>query len=131
MRTLYILLVVFLILSAASITALGKAAESIKVAAAAAEIVGDDSMEIAGGISPGHVVGQEGKLRASAVVIEANIKVCIVSCDVLVLQRDILALVDSKCMALKNEAGHDEQTQKGMANALLRVTSVLVFDSST
>ena len=102
MRTLYILLVVFLILSAASITALGKAAESIRVAAAAAEIVGDDSMEIAGGISPGHVVGQEGKLRASAVVIEANIKVCIVSCDVLVLQRDILDDVCRKIEADEN-----------------------------
>jgi hypothetical protein len=45
-------------------------------------------------------VGQEGKLRASAIVIEANTKVCIVSCDVLVLQRDIL---DDVCRKIEAE----------------------------
>ncbi len=102
MRTVGILLVVFLLLSAACIPILGKGTKDIKVAAAAAEIVGDDSMEIAGGISPGHVLGQEGKLRASAIVIEANTKVCIVSCDVLVLQRDILDDVCRKIEAEEN-----------------------------
>jgi hypothetical protein len=100
MKTPRILLVIFLLLSTARITASGKTTKQIKAAAAAAEIIGDDSMEIAGGISPGHVVGQEGKLRASAVVIEANTKVCIVSCDVLVLQRDIL---DDVCRKIEAE----------------------------
>jgi hypothetical protein len=102
MRTSGILLVVFLVVSAVCIPLLGKGTKDIKVAAATAEIVGDDSMEIAGGISPGHVVGQEGKLRASAIVIEANTKVCIVSCDVLALQRDILDDVCRKIEAEEN-----------------------------
>jgi len=100
MKTPRILLVVFLLLSTACIPTLGKPTKQIKVAAAAADIITDDSMEIAGGISPGHVVGQEGKLRASAIVIEANTKVCIVSCDVLVLQRDIL---DDVCRKIEAE----------------------------
>ncbi|MHC4546901.1 MAG: hypothetical protein ACYSYL_20695 [Planctomycetota bacterium] len=100
MKTGGILLVLFLLLSATCIPVSGKGTKEIKVAAAAAEIVGDDSMEIAGGISPGHVVGQEGKLRASAIVIEANTRVCIVSCDVLVLQRDIL---DDVCRKIEAE----------------------------
>jgi neutral ceramidase len=102
MRTVGILSIVFLMLSIACVRTLGKDTKEIKVAAATAEIVGDDSMEIAGGISPGHVVGQEGKLRASAIVIEANTKVCIVSCDVLVLQRDILDDVCRKIEAEEN-----------------------------
>lgn len=64
---------------------------NIKVAAAAEEIVGDDSMDIGGSIHPGKASGQEGKLRATAVVIEGNHnKLCIVSCDVLMFGRDII-----------------------------------------
>ena len=100
MRTGCILLVASLILSAACIPVSATGANDIKAAAAAAEIVGDDSMEIAGGISPGHVVGQEGKLRASAVVIQADTKICIVSCDVLALQADIL---DDACRKIEAE----------------------------
>jgi len=102
MRTGGILLVVFLVLLAACIPTLGRGAKGIKVAAATAEIIGDDSMDIAGGISPGHVSGQEGKLRASAIIIEGNTKVCIVSCDVLALQRDILDDVCRKVEAEEN-----------------------------
>ncbi|MHC4643408.1 MAG: hypothetical protein ACYS32_17335 [Planctomycetota bacterium] len=102
MRTFGILLVVFLVLSVTCIPIFGKDTKSLKVAAAAAEIVADDSMEIAGGISPGHVVGQEGKLRASAIVMEANTRLCIVSCDVLALQRDILDDVCRKIEAEEN-----------------------------
>jgi len=100
MRTVGIILIVSMILSLTCIPVFGKGTKTLKVAAATAEIIGDDSMEIAGGISPGHVVGQEGKLRASAIVIEANTKVCIVSCDVLVLQRDIL---DEVCRKIESE----------------------------
>jgi neutral ceramidase len=102
MRIKRILLVVCLVLSAACVPISAKGAKDIKAAAAAAEITGDNSMEIAGGISPGHVVGQEGKLRASAIVIEADTRVCIVSCDVLVLQRDILDDVCRKIEAEEN-----------------------------
>lgn len=97
-----IFLVVLSVLSAASTAASGRGTNNIRVAAAASEIVGDDSMAIGGGIFAGYVAGQEGKLRASAIVIEADIKVCIVSCDVLVLQRDILDDVCRKVEAEEN-----------------------------
>ena len=61
----------------------------IRVGAAAAEIIGDDSMDVEGSIFPRHVKGQEGQLRASAVVIsEGRVRLCIVSCDVLLLMRE-------------------------------------------
>lgn len=64
----------------------------LHVGAAAAEFVAEDSMEIAGSILPGKATGQEGKLRAVAVVLEKKPfpKVAIVACDVLMLTRDLL-----------------------------------------
>ncbi|HMC66573.1 MAG TPA: hypothetical protein VKI65_16690 [Gemmataceae bacterium] len=70
----------------------------LRVGAAAAELEAEDSMAIGGGIGPGFVKGQEGKLRAVAVVIErsngretqAKEKVAIVACDVLMMNRDLL-----------------------------------------
>lgn len=59
-------------------------------------------MVIAGGIGPGKATGQEGELRATAVVIEKRPfgKVAIVSCDVLFVARDFvdraLARIDAK-----------------------------------
>ena len=49
-------------------------------------------MVIAGGIGPGYAKGQEGKLRATAIVIQKPpaAKVAIVSVDVLILTRDLL-----------------------------------------
>jgi neutral ceramidase len=77
--------------------------KGIKVAASAADIVGDDSMAIAGGIHPGFVQGQEGKIRASAVVIEvAGIKLCIVSCDVLMFAKDV---IDDAVRKIEAECG--------------------------
>lgn len=74
----------------------------MRVAAAVSEITGDDSMVIAGGIHPYFVHGQEGKLRASAIVVEEKDKVCIVSCDVLMLQREI---IDEVCKKIEAECG--------------------------
>ena len=71
----------------------------LKAAAASCEIVADDTMEIAGGILPGKVVGQEGALRASALVLEADIKLCLVMCDVIVLGRDMIDRVGGKIEA--------------------------------
>lgn len=50
----------------------------------------DDSMVVAGSILPRHVTGQEGKLRAVAIVIEkpSSPKLAIVVCDVIVVTRD-------------------------------------------
>jgi hypothetical protein len=64
----------------------------LRVGAAAAELQADDSMAIGGGIGPGKVQGQEGKLRAVAVVLDkpGSGKLAIVACDVLMMARDQL-----------------------------------------
>ena len=67
-------------------------AEPLRVGAAAVAVEADDSMVIAGGIGPGKATGQEGELRATAVVIEKppGTKLAIVSCDVLFVERDFV-----------------------------------------
>ena len=83
--------------------ALPARAEAARVGAAATSIEADDSMEIAGGIGPGKATGQEGQLRATAVVIEAaGAKVAIVSCDVLFVGGD---LVDRALARIERGAG--------------------------
>ncbi len=64
----------------------------LRVGAAATELAADDAMVIAGGIHPRHVKGQEGELRAVAVVLEkpAGAKLALVACDVLMMTRDQL-----------------------------------------
>ncbi len=75
----------------------------IRAAASAAEIVGDDSMVMAGGIHPGYAHGQEGRLRASALVVAGREeKLCLVSCDVLMFNRDI---VDEIAKRIESECG--------------------------
>jgi hypothetical protein len=68
------------------------ATPAVRVGAAAAQLEADDSMEIGGGIHPGRVKGQEGKLRAVAVVVEkpGSGKLALVACDVLMMNRDLL-----------------------------------------
>ncbi len=65
---------------------------NVRVGAAAVDIEADDSMVIGGGIHPGRATGQEGKLRAVAVVIEkpGSPPVAIVACDVLMMDRALL-----------------------------------------
>lgn len=65
---------------------------AVRVGASAAELEADDDMVIGGSILPYKVKGQEGKLRAIATVIEkpGTGKVCVVACDVLMLNRDLL-----------------------------------------
>src|SRR5262245_28418762 len=64
----------------------------LRVGAADAEFAADDSMVIGGGIDPGKAIGQEGKLRAVAVVLDVpgSKPVAVVACDVLMLNRDLL-----------------------------------------
>jgi hypothetical protein len=64
----------------------------LKAGAAKALLEATDAMVIGGSIGPVHVRGQEGELRASAVVIEgpAGGKACLVACDVLMVERDVL-----------------------------------------
>ena len=83
---------ILLVLAAVAALPSAKADESgLRVGAAAAELVGDDSMVIAGGINAHYATGQEGKLRSVAVVIEkpGDTTVAIVACDVLWVPRDI------------------------------------------
>ena len=76
------------------LSALNAASEPFKlrVGAAAADFEADDSMIIAGGITAGKATGQEGKLRATAVVLEKQPfgKLAIVACDVLMITRQHL-----------------------------------------
>jgi neutral ceramidase len=79
-------------LSSKSEQPLKPATAAVRVDASAVELEADDDMVIGGSIMPGHVKGQDGKLRAVATVIEkpGSGKVVIVACDVLMLNRDLL-----------------------------------------
>ena len=79
-------------------------AGELKAGAAAANLVADDSLVIGGGIGPHKCVGQEGELRASAVVIQdpQGRKVALVACDVLMVNRDVL---DDAAHRIEREAG--------------------------
>jgi hypothetical protein len=76
----------------------------LRVGAAAVELEADDAMPIAGGILAGYARGQEGKLRAVAVVMDTpgSAPLAIVSCDVLMLTRD---LVDPVVAEIENGCG--------------------------
>ena len=77
--------------------------EVLRVGAASVEIESDDSMVIAGGIAPGRAVGQEGKLRASATVLELGGKrIALVACDILMIRRDYL---DAAARKIEKELG--------------------------
>ena len=66
-------------------------AQDLHVGTAAVELEADDSMVIAGGITPGKAAGQEGKLRCVATVLEkAGVRLAIVACDVLMMTRQTL-----------------------------------------
>lgn len=66
-------------------------AAGLRVGAGAVELEADDSMTIAGGITAGKVVGQEGRLRCVATVLElGQTRIAMVACDVLMLTRKTL-----------------------------------------
>ncbi len=68
------------------------AAGDLKAGAAAEVLAADDTMVIGGGIGPAKAAGQEGELRASALVLEDKHggKIALVACDVLMINRDVL-----------------------------------------
>jgi hypothetical protein len=82
----------------------GLVAGDVRVGAAAANIEADDSMVIGGGIGPGKASGQEGQLRAVAVVLEkpGAGKVAVVACDVLFVERDF---VDAALARIEKSTG--------------------------
>jgi hypothetical protein len=67
-------------------------AGELKAGAAARLLEASDDMVVGGSIGGVHLKGQEGELRASAVVIEGpdGGRACLVACDVVILTRDIL-----------------------------------------
>lgn len=67
-------------------------APRLRVGAAAVNFQANDKMEIAGSLEPHYATGQEGELRAVAIVVELGQKerVAIVGCDVLFLPRDLI-----------------------------------------
>ncbi len=67
-------------------------AQELKAGAAAEALSASDTMVIGGGIGPGKATGQEGLLRASAVVIQDphQERIALVACDVLMINRDVL-----------------------------------------
>ncbi len=75
---------------------------SLRAGSSSVEIPSDESMIIAGGIHPRFASGREGKIRANALIIEKNTKICIVSCDVLALQRDVC---DEVCLEIEKKFG--------------------------
>lgn len=68
------------------------AEDGLRVGAAAVNIPADDTMVLGGMMGPTWAKGQEGELRATAVVVEkpGAGKVAIVACDVLFVERDFL-----------------------------------------
>src|SRR5436305_2210965 len=73
-------------------------AGELRAGAAAVVLAADDSMVIGGGIGPGKAHGQEGELRASALVVEsaAGTRIALIACDVLMIERDVLDRAASK-----------------------------------
>lgn len=67
-------------------------AGDLQAGAAYQALASDDKLVIGGSIGPGFVHGQEGELRASAVVVQApdGSKACLVACDILMMERDLL-----------------------------------------
>jgi len=88
----FLICVLFLLTSGAGAADQGAATTGLRVGAATAEFEADDSMIIAGGITPGKATGQEGKLRAVAVVLQKEPfgKLAIVACDILMITRESL-----------------------------------------
>ncbi len=74
----------------------------MRAAASAARIPADNSMVIGGSIQARFAKTEEGELRASVLVVETDIKIALVSCDVLALQKDI---VDDLCEEIEEETG--------------------------
>ncbi len=76
---------------------------TLRVGAAAVELQADDSMSIAGSIHAGRLKGQEGQLRAVAVVLQKGQSppVALVACDVLIMTRDlvdpVVAEIEKRC----------------------------------
>src|SRR5436305_14571159 len=79
-------------------------AGELRAGAAAVALTADDFMVIGGGIGPGKAHGQEGELRAAALVVEDRMgeRIALVACDVLMIERDVL---DRAARTIERETG--------------------------
>lgn len=95
-------LIVICAFALASASQRAHAADALRVGAAAVNVPADDSMVLGGMMGPTWAKGQEGELRATAVVVEqpGSGKVAIVACDVLFVERDFLDPAIAKIEAL-------------------------------
>ncbi|MBM3497873.1 MAG: hypothetical protein FJX74_04295, partial [Armatimonadetes bacterium] len=75
-----------------------RASAPLRVAAAAEPIAVRSDWDPAGGLPP----GQEAELRASALVLEAEQRLCFVSCDTMVVPADVL---DAAARTISRELG--------------------------
>lgn len=92
----------FFIVVALTATSWSQAAEGWRVGSATSEMTADDSMVIGGGIGPGFAKGQEGKLQATAIVIQGEATLCLVAVDILMMGRDYM---DQAARAIEKECG--------------------------
>lgn len=85
-------LIQFIRSGAKATSASASGANDLRVGAAAVNLKGEDDMVIAGSIEAHFAKGQEGELRATAVVVEkpGTTKVAIVTCDVLWVTREVV-----------------------------------------
>ncbi|MBX3444523.1 MAG: hypothetical protein KF774_19135 [Planctomyces sp.] len=79
-----------------------QAADALRVGAATVEMQAEDEMVIGGGIGPGRLTGQEGKLQATALVVAGDTRLCLVAVDVLMINRDYL---DPAAKRIEEECG--------------------------
>ena len=74
----------------------------LRAAAAAVDLPCRDDMVLCGSILPKFGSTQVGRLRAAALVLEADVRLCLVSCDVIGVPRD---LADAAAQAIETESG--------------------------
>src|SRR5262249_22764654 len=88
----------------ASGIAQARAEGELRAGAAAEILLADDSMVIGGGVGPGETAGQEGQLRACALVVEDahHARIALLACDVLMVERDVL---DRAARRIEKETG--------------------------
>ena len=81
-----------------------QAGDGVRVGAAAVNLKANDHMPVAGGIHPGVAQGQEGELRAIAIVLEKeDVTLAIVTLDILMITRDVL---DVAAKEIEDENGN-------------------------
>lgn len=88
----WLLTAIVLFCAARGSAAQSQTSSELRAGAAAVDIEANDEMVIGGGIHAGRAKGQEGSLRAVALVVArpGAAKLAIVACDVLMLTRDLL-----------------------------------------